>query len=130
LEQTKSSAWDQAIDKLAVEITIRHYSRKTLKTYAIGDAISALSARQTADELFRVDVKEYLTYLAVKCRVASSTQNQALMHLLFLFRHVLDKEFGDQRDVPAPKNQNYIPVMLSRPEIDAVTKHLDYLSIS
>lgn len=30
LETTKSVAWDQAIEKLAEEIKIRHYSRKTL----------------------------------------------------------------------------------------------------
>jgi integrase len=46
--------------------------------------------------------------------------------LLFLFRHVLKKEFGDQRDVPRAKKSKYIPVVLSRPEIDAVTKHLSY----
>ncbi len=31
LEKSKSPAWDQAIEKLAAEIKIRHYSRKTLK---------------------------------------------------------------------------------------------------
>jgi integrase len=34
LEKTKSPAWDQAIDKLAAEIRVRNYFRKTLKTYA------------------------------------------------------------------------------------------------
>jgi hypothetical protein len=34
LGKTKSPAWDQAIEKLAVEIKVRHYSRKTLKKYA------------------------------------------------------------------------------------------------
>lgn len=127
LEQTKSSAWDQAIDKLAAEITIRHYSRKTLKTYADwGRKFQRYLRDKPPDELSAVDVKEYLTYLAVKCRVASSTQNQAFNALLFLFRHVLEKEFGDQRDVPRAKKSKYIPVVLSRPEIDAVTKHLDY----
>lgn len=127
LEQTKSSSWDQAIDKLAAEITIRHYSRKTLKTYADwGRKFQRYLRDKPPDELSAVDVKEYLTYLAVKCRVASSTQNQVFNALLFLFRHVLDKEFGDQRDVPRAKKSKYIPVVLSRPEIDAVTKHLDY----
>jgi hypothetical protein len=34
LEKTKSMAWDQVIEKLAAEIKVRHYSRKTQKTYA------------------------------------------------------------------------------------------------
>jgi hypothetical protein len=34
LEKSDSPAWDEIIDKLAAEIKTRHYSRKTLKTYA------------------------------------------------------------------------------------------------
>ena len=44
----------------------------------------------------------------------------------FLFRHVLKKEFGDQRDVPRAKKSKHIPIVLSRSEIDAVTKNLEY----
>ena len=127
LEKSKSPAWDQAIDKLAAEIKTRHYSRKTLKTYADwARNFQRYLRNKPPDELSSVDVKEYLTYLAVKCRVASSTQNQAFNALLFLFRHVLKKDFGDQRDVPRAKKSRYIPVVLSRPEVDAVTKHLEY----
>ena len=32
LEKSQSQAWDQAIEILAAEIKVRHYSRKTLKT--------------------------------------------------------------------------------------------------
>lgn len=127
LEKSKSPEWDQAICKLAAEIKTRHYSRKTLKTYADwGRKFQRYLRNKLPEELSATDVKEYLTYLAVKCRVASSTQNQAFNALLFLFRHVLKKDFGDQRDVPRAKKSKYIPVVLSRPEIDAVTKHLEY----
>ena len=51
----------------------------------------------------KIGGKKYLTYLAVQCRVASSIQNQAFNALLFLYRHVLKKDFGDQRDVPRAK---------------------------
>jgi integron integrase len=69
-------------------------------------------------------VKEYLTHLAVKCRVASTTQNQAFNSLLFLYRHGLKREFGELRDVPRAKKSLYIPTVLSRDEIDAVLEHL------
>jgi len=58
--------------------------------------------------------------------VASSTPNQAFNALLFLFRHVLKKDFGDQRDVPRAKKSKYIPVVLSRQEVDAILRHLEY----
>lgn len=127
LEKTNSPAWDQAIESLAAEIKVRHYSRKTLKTYANW---ARKFQRHVADkppvDLTALDVKEYLTHLAVKQCVASSTQNQAFNALLFLFRHVLKKDFGDQRDVPRAKKSKYIPVVLSRPEIDAIINHLEY----
>ena len=72
------------------------------------------------------DVKAYLTYLAVKCTVSASTQNQAFNSLLFLYRHILKKDFGDHKDIPRAKKSKYIPVVLSRREIDAVLKHLSY----
>ena len=78
------------------------------------------------NDLSSSDVKEYLTYLAVKCRVASSTQNQAFNALLFLFRHVFKIDFGDQRDVPRAKKSKYIPVVLSRQEIDTILQYLEY----
>jgi hypothetical protein len=42
----------------------------------------------------RFEVKKYLTHLALKQRVVSSTLNQALHTLLILFRHVLKKDSG------------------------------------
>ena len=127
LVKTKSPAWDQVIEKLAKEIKIRHYSRKTLKTYADwGRKFQHYLHDKPPEDLSSVEVKEYLTFLAVQCRVASSTQNQAFNALLFLFRHVLKKDFGDQRDVPRAKKSKYIPVVLSRQEIDTILKHLEY----
>ncbi len=127
LEKSKSPAWDQAIEKLAAEIQTRHYSRKTLKTYADwARKFQRYLHDKPPDKLSSADVKEYLTYLAVKSRIASSTQNQAFNALLFLFRHVFKKDFGDQRDVPRAKKSKYIPVVLSRPEIDAILKYLEY----
>ncbi|HEY5973931.1 MAG TPA: integron integrase [Geobacteraceae bacterium] len=70
------------------------------------------------------DVKDYLTFLAVKCHVAASTQNQAFNSLLFLFRHALKRDFGVLRDVPRAKKSLYIPTVLSREEIDSILEHL------
>jgi hypothetical protein len=67
-ENILSPAWDQAIELLAAEIKVRHYSRKTLKTYA--DWARKLQRYLTDKppvELTALDVKEYLTHLAVGC---------------------------------------------------------------
>ena len=124
-EKSGSPEWDEIIRKLADEIKVRHYSRKTLKTYALWSRqFQKFLNNKAPAELTTSDVKEYLTYLAVTCHVAASTQNQAFNSLLFLFRHALKRDFGDLRDVPRAKKSRYIPVVLSRDEIDKIISHL------
>ncbi len=127
MKKSASPEWDALIDKLAAEIRTRHYSRKTLKTYADWSRkFQTYLKDKSLEELSSADVKAYLTYLAVDCKVSASTQNQAFNSLLFLYRHILKKDFGEHKDVPRAKQSKYIPVVLSRKEIDSVLKHLAY----
>ena len=126
-EKSASPEWDKVLESMAAEIKVRHYSRKTLKTYALWSRnFQQFLKNKSPEELSTADVKEYLTYLAVKCNVAASTQNQAFNSLLFLFRHGLKREFGELRDVPRAKKSLYIPTVLSRAEIDAILEQLSY----
>ena len=127
LKKTESADWDRIIEGLAAEIKVRHYSRRTLKAYADWTRKFQLHLKNKPPvELSPEDVKAYLTHLALKRKVSSSTQNQAFNALLFLFRHILKKDFGDHRDTPRAKKSNYIPTVLSRAEIDAVLAHLGH----
>ena len=127
LKKSESPDWDMIIDNLSAEIKTRHYSRKTLKAYADWSRkFQSYLKNKHPDALTAADVKEYLTYLAVNCRVAASTQNQAFNALLFLYRHILKKDFGVHKDIPRAKKSSYIPVVLSRQEINAVLKRLNY----
>jgi integron integrase len=117
--------WEKIAQRLADEIKMRHYSPKTLKAYALwATKFRSFTGDKTPASVSAAEVKTYLTYLAVKCKVSASTQNQAFNALLFLFRHVLKKDFGDHRDIPRARRTRYIPVVLSRQEIDTVLKHL------
>jgi len=125
--KTDSPEWDTLLAKLSDEITVRHYSRKTLKTYANWSRrFQNFLQNKSPEQLSTNDVKEYLTHLAVKGKVAASTQNQAFNSLLFLFRHALKREFGVLNDVTRAKKSHYIPMVLSRTEIDAIIKQLSY----
>lgn len=124
-EKSDSPEWDAVLSTMAEEIKVRHYSRKTLKTYALWSRhFQRFLKNKPPLELTTEDVKEYLTFLAVKCHVAASTQNQAFNSLLFFFRHGLKREFGELRGVPRAKKSLYVPVVLSRQEIDAILQHL------
>ncbi len=125
LRKTEAPSWDAVIEKLAAEIKVRHYSRKTLKHYADwGRKFQNYLKDKDPGELSSQDVKDYLTYLAVTCNVSSSHQNLAFNALLFLYRHVLKKDFGTHKDIPRAKTSNYIPTVLCRKEIDSVLVHL------
>lgn len=117
------SPWDQVHAKLEAGIKVRHYSSKTLKTYA---GWTRKLQRFTHDKdpasVNVEDVKAFLTHLAVEKHVAASSQNQAFNALLFLFRHVFDREFGQIDGVARAKRKPYVPVVLAREEVDRVLK--------
>jgi len=124
-EKSDSPEWDTALEAMATEIKVRHYSRKTLQTYSNWSRnFQRFLKNKPPCELVTEDVKEYLAFLAVKCKVAASTQNQAFNSLLFFFRHGLKREFGELKGVPRAKKSLYIPAVLSREEIDAILKEL------
>jgi len=126
-ESLKTFSWRTAYDSLHNEIKVRHYSPKTLKTYRHWLAkFQAFTKSKALESLSDTDIKEFLTFLAVKKNVSSSTQNQAFNALLFIYRHILKKEPGILKDTVRAKKKPYIPVVLSRQETDTVLQHLSY----
>jgi integron integrase len=71
------------------------------------------------------EVTSFLTSLAVRDKVAASTQNQALSALLFLYREVLGVELPWLDDVVRAKRPQYLPVVLTRDEVRAVLQRLE-----
>ncbi len=121
------TGWDELVSAMTGEIKRRNYSPKTLSTYLMwvrrfGEYTKYMPVEGITDE----SAKDFLTDLAVKSHVVASTQNQAFNALLFLFRHVLkrDYELGDR--VVRAKRSKYIPTVLTRPEVDAVLGQLKF----
>lgn len=119
--------WAELERGMTGEITRRNYSPKTLSTYLtwvrrFGDYTGHMPVDAITDD----SAKDFLTDLAVKKHVVASTQNQAFNALLFLFRHVLkrDYELGDR--VIRAKVSKYIPTVLTRSEVDVVRGILEY----
>lgn len=118
--------WVYVYDALNSEIKIRHYSPKTLKTYrSWARHFQAFTKSKDLEALNQKDVVDFLSHLAVVKQVSASSQNQAFNALLFLYKQVLKKEFGEIKGVPRAKRRPYIPVVLSREEIDLIVEHLD-----
>jgi len=124
---TQQDPWNTSIEILKNEIEVRHYSKKTLKSYSLWAEKLRYHIKAKAPEMLTAeDVKSFLTFLAVKKKVSASSQNQAFNALLFFFRHVLKKEFGKIDGVVRAKRKPYIPVVLSRDEVYRVIESLTY----
>ena len=71
------------------------------------------------------EVLRFLTHLAEDRHVASSTQNQALAALLFLYDAVLERPLETLGPIPRAKRPRRLPVVLTRAEVEAVLSHLN-----
>ncbi len=113
--------WKAVYTKLSDEIKVRHYSPKTLKAYSTWTRKFQNYVKGKQPEQVTVDdVKAFLTFLAVERKVSASSQNQAFNALLFFFRNVLGQDFGKVDGVVRAKRKPYIPVVLSRSEVDLI----------
>jgi len=119
--------WDSALAQMADEIKLRHYSPKTLSTYSTWvRKFQYYLEDKVPEDLSTEDVKQFLTFLAVRQKVSASSQNLAFNSLLFFFRNVLKKEFGKVDGVVRAKKKPYIPVVLTREEINKIIDNLPY----
>jgi integron integrase len=105
---------------MRTRLRARHYSYRTEVTYVdwARRFLDHTAAQQSVPNP-RVDtasVRDYLTHLAVRQRVSSSTQNQALCAVLFLCREVLGVDLQDLSATVRAKRGLHLPVVLSVPE--------------
>ena len=119
--------WDQLVKMMGGEIQRRNYSSATLSSYVawvrrFGQFTRFMPTEKVSDE----EARDFLTNLAVEGRVVASTQNQAFNALLFLFRHVLKRDYEMEDRVVRAKTSKYIPTVLTRPEVDAVLRNLKF----
>src|SRR5258705_9758530 len=78
------------LDQVSEVIRFKHYSIRTERTYR--DWIKRcilFHGKRHPREMGTYEVERFLSDLAIKGKVASSTQNQAFNALLFLYRDVL-----------------------------------------
>lgn len=119
----------EAIIALAKELLrIKHYAYSTERIYL--DWIEKffnyiIVVRHKNKQIEPQDIKDFLTYLAVKRRVSASSQNQAFNALLFLFRDVLKIELGHIGKALRAKRGPKLPVVLSVKEVRCLFAHME-----
>src|SRR5262245_25837705 len=114
------------LERVRAAARLRHLSRRTEQAY-VGwiRRFILFHGKRHPSELGPTDVTAFLSALATHGRVASSTQNQALAALLFLYRVVLGREMPWLDDLVHAKRPSRLPVVLSRDEVAEVLSALE-----
>ena len=118
-EETKNlSVSSKIIEEMRQALRIKHYACQTELTYLewakkFFDYTTAVKKKSIHTALDSVDVRDYLTHLALKKKVAASTQNQAFNALIFLFRYVLKIELRDLNKAVRAKRGQKLPVVFT-----------------
>ncbi|HGP5030948.1 TPA: phage integrase N-terminal SAM-like domain-containing protein, partial [Vibrio cholerae O1] len=71
----------------------KHYSIQTEKTYLLWiKRFILFNKKQHPKNMGEQEVTNFLTYLAVNRQVTASTQNLALCAIVFMYKHILQRE--------------------------------------
>ena len=122
----KNQPKPKLLDQVRNVVRCKHYSIRTEQSYV--DWIKRFiyfHNKKHPEDLDENHISSFLTYLAVQRKVASSTQNQALCALVFLYRDVLKKDLGNFDGLIRAKKTEKLPVVFTRDEIKKILLHLE-----
>ena len=118
------------LDQLRERIRYMHYSLATEKVYIYWVRFfirwSARNGQMRHPrEMGAPEVEAFLTMLATERKVSTSTHNQALSALLFLYREVLCIDLPWLNGINRPTSKPRIPSVLTRDEVAGVLAQMD-----
>ncbi|MBE0617285.1 MAG: phage integrase N-terminal SAM-like domain-containing protein, partial [Proteobacteria bacterium] len=113
------------LEKAVRALRLLHYSYRTEEAY-LSWAVRFLRycGGHPAECIGAELVRDFLEDLAVRGKVAASTQNQALNALVFFFREGLGRELGQLGRFEPAKRPRRLPVVLTAREVGRLLEHL------
>ncbi|MGD2124485.1 MAG: integron integrase [Desulfobacteraceae bacterium] len=113
------------LNQVREKIRLKHYSIRTERAYVAWiKRFILFHKKKHLLSMGKSEVEAFLTYLAVKRKVSSSTQNQAFNAILFLYRDVLNKDLEGNVDAVRAKKPKRLPTVMTREEAMAVIQSL------
>jgi len=114
--------WSVVVANAQNAMRLKHMAYSTEKTYLMWlRSFCGFISGKNPDKLTVSDMQQFLSYLAVERKVSSSTQNQALNALVFVYRHVLDKHIGDDElNAVRAIYKRRLPVVLTTREVHSL----------
>ncbi len=109
------------LDQVRDKIRKKHYSIRTEQAYVEWiKRFTIFHGKRHPKDMGEKEISQYLSHLASDLKVASSTQNQALCALVFLYKQVLGVELGDFGAMDRAKKPERLPTVMSRHEVACV----------
>ena len=114
------------LEQVRIAIRLRHYSIRTEQSY-VGwiKQFIFFHNKKHPNLMGEIEVRSFLTNLAIVKNVAPNTQNQALNALVFLYRYVLNQPLGEITGIVRAKKKQKLPVVLSATEVKGILANLD-----
>jgi integron integrase len=113
------------MDKVRTELRTKHYSSKTEEAYTNWIKRFVLfHNKKHPKDMGAAEIKSFVDNLVTNHHVSSSTQNQALQGILFLYKNILEKDVGWIEDIKRSSRVKHLPVVLSKKEVVKVFDHL------
>ena len=114
------------LDQVRNLIRMKHYSLRTEQAYLKWIKRYILFHRKRhPKDMGEIEIREFITYLAVEKHVAASTQNQALNAVIFLYKEILNIELGQIGGIIWAKRSPKLPVVFTRDEVKRIFNHLE-----
>lgn len=115
------------LDQAREKIRNLQYSLRTEQTYLdwVKRYLSFTQGKRNPKDTGAAEVRAFLTHLAVDQNVAAATQNQALNALLFLYKHVFQKDLGEIGEFDRAEKAERRPLVLSPEEARKVIDSLE-----
>ena len=114
------------LEKVRTKLRVNHYSKKTEEAY-IGwiKRFILFHKKRHPNEMGKDEIQKFINHLAVEQNVSSSTQNQALQAILYLYKNILNKNVGWLDDIKHATRIKHLPVVFSRNETTKIFEHLN-----
>lgn len=113
------------LERLRTAIRQRHFSPHTLRAYeAWVRRFVLFHRRRDPRQLGLAEVRQFLDRTTRSDQASSSTRNQALHALVFLYRDVLENDLGAAANALRAKRATRVPLVLARPEVEGVLGRL------
>ena len=123
--EIRSNKKPKLLEQVKIDLRTRHYSKKTEESYTSRiKQFIVFNGKTHPEKLGAEEIKLFLNYLANERRVSSSTQNQALSAILYLYKYVVKREVGWLDNIIKAGRSRKIPVVFTKQEINLIYKYL------